>query len=136
MKGATDAGERIQFVGVAPSATAEAKLALRLGKLPVRARVCLRRDPEDFSCVYDAETFSFGSVKLPSLISEPGDEQFHERVTMLERFDGLWNGLYVVFLGLRLSSVWEKRLVPAVKAWAAGTPTMTAAVYREMMRKV
>jgi len=136
MKGANDASERIQFVGVAPSATREAKLALRLGKLPVRARVCLRQDPEDFSCVYDAETFSFGAVKLPAVISEPGEEQFLERVAMLERFDGLWNGLYEEFLTLRLSSAWEKRLVPAVKSWAAGAATMTTSVYREMMRKL
>ena len=46
MKSASDAGERIQFTGVAPSTTSEAKLALRRGKLPVRARVCLRQDPE------------------------------------------------------------------------------------------
>jgi hypothetical protein len=136
MKSASDAGERIQFTGVAPSASSEAKLALRLGKLPVRARVCLRQDPEDFSCVYDAETFSFGSVKLPALIAEPGDEQFRERVTMLERFDRLWNGLYAEFLSLRLSPAWERDLVPAVKAWAAGAPKLTVTAYRAIMRKV
>lgn len=135
MKGATDGTERIQFTGVAPSATAEAKLALRLGKLPVRARVCLRRDPEDFSCVYDAETFSFGSVKLPAFITEPGEEQFQERAALLERFDALFCGLYLEFLRLRLSPVWEKTLVPAVKAWAAGSPTLTPAAYRTMLRK-
>src|SRR5690606_37877661 len=89
MKSSSDAGERIQFTGVAPSSTSEGKLARRLGKLPVRARVCLRTDPEDWSCVYDAETFSFGSVKLPAQLTEPGDEQFRERVTLLERFDAL-----------------------------------------------
>jgi hypothetical protein len=135
MKGASDGGERIHFTGVAPSTTSEAKLALRRGKLPVRARVCLRQDPEDFSCVYDAETFSFGSVKVPALIAEPGDEQFRERVTMLERFDQLWNSLYAEFLKLRLSPAWESVLLPAVKAWAAGSPTLTTKAYRAMLRK-
>lgn len=135
MKGASDGGERIHFTGVAPSTTSEAKLALRRGKLPVRARVCLRQDPEDFSCVYDAESFSFGSVKVPALIAEPGDEQFRERVTMLERFDQLWNSLYAEFLKLRLSPAWESVLLPAVKAWAAGSPTLTTKSYRAMLRK-
>jgi hypothetical protein len=135
MKSASDGTERIQFTGVAPSASSEAKLALCRGKLPVRARVCIRQDPEDFSCVYDAETFSFGSVKVPTLIAEPGDEQFRERVAMLERFDQLWNGLYAEFLSLRLSPAWEKELVPAVKAWAAGSPKLTTKAYRATLRK-
>lgn len=134
MKSASDATERIQFNGVAPSSTAEAKLALRLGKLPARARVCLRVDPEDFSCVFDAETFSFGSVKLPATISEPGDEQFRERVAMLERFDQLWTALYQEFLRLRLLPTWDREFVPAVKAWAAGSPKLTPAGYRALLR--
>jgi hypothetical protein len=122
-------------MGVAPSSTAEAKLALRRGKLPVRARVSLRHDPEDFSCVFDAESFSFGTVKLPARIAEPGEEQFRERVAMLERFDAMWSALYQEFLRLRLSTAWEKALVPAVKAWASGTPTLTTAAYRGLLRR-
>lgn len=135
LKSSSDTGERIQFTGVAPSGTAEAKLALQRGKMPVRARVCMRRDPEDFSCVYDAETFSFGSVKVPALIAERGDEQFQERVGMLEQFDQLWNELYLEFLSLRLSPLWEKELVPAVKAWAAGNPKLTTTAYRGLARR-
>jgi adenosylmethionine-8-amino-7-oxononanoate aminotransferase len=89
----------------------------------------------DFSCVFDAESFSFGTAKLPARIAEPGEEQFRERVAMLERFDAMWSALYQEFLRLRLSTAWEKALVPAVKAWASGAPTLTTAAYRGLLRR-
>lgn len=135
LQSATDAQERIRFNGVAPSATDEAKLALRYDKVPVRAKVSLGYDAKEFSFVYDAVSFSFGSVKLPALITQPGDERFQERVHLLELLDTLWNELYAEFLGLRLSAVWENELVPAIKHWAQRKPTLSSQAYRGLLKR-
>jgi hypothetical protein len=133
LQSASDAHERIQLVGVAPSATPEAKLGLRFNKLPVRARVCLAFEGKQFSLLYDATTFSFGSVKLPALITEDGEERFLERMQLLELLDQLWNELYAEFLALRLSPHWERTLLPAVLAWARGQSTLSTKAYRALL---
>lgn len=135
LRSASDGQERIQFTGVAPSASEEAKLALRFDKHPIRARVSLRVEQFEYSLVFDADTFSFGSVKIPALLTEDGDDAFQERIALLDRLDAVWNSLYEEFLALRLAKAWEQEFVPAVGAWARGVPKLTATGYRAMLKR-
>lgn len=135
LQSATDAQERIQFNGVAPTATQEAKLALRFDKLPVRARICVTKDTQDFSFIYEGETFSFASVKLPALLTQPSDEQFLERMSLLELLDDLFSEMWLEFLGLRLSPLWDKEFVPAVQRWAQGNPSLSQQGYRGLLKR-
>lgn len=135
LRAASDATEKVQFSGVAPSASLEAKLALRGNKIPQRARVCIRHDPKEFSFVLDAETFGFGSVKLPALLTQEGDEQFLERMELLQELFELFNEVYAEYLGLRITPLWEKEFVPAVMAWAQGEPTLSPQAYRGLLKR-
>lgn len=135
LRAASDPTEKVQFSGVAPSASLEAKLALRGNKIPQRARVCIRSDPKEFSFVFDAETFAFGTVKLPALLTEDGDEQFLERMDLLNELFELFNEVYSEFLTLRTSALWDKEFVPAVLAWAKGEPQMSTQAYRGLLKR-
>ncbi len=87
------------------------------------------------SFLSDAETFAFGSVKWPALLTQEGDEQFLERMQLLQELFELWNEVYAEFLGLRLSPLWEKEFVPAVLAWAKGKPQLSPQAYRGLLKR-
>jgi hypothetical protein len=159
LRGALDSAERIQFTGVDPSKSAEAKLALRSNKLPQRARISLRTDQGEFSFVFDADTFSFGSVKLPAMLGDDAeekiskdelqfastapkasvpkdaDEQFLERMELLRTLDELWRLLYAEFLQVRLHEDWEKVLVPSIVSWSKGKPEFDTRSYGALLKR-
>lgn len=135
LRAAADTQERVAFRGANPSATPEAKLALRSNKLPQRVKVCLRVGERDFSCVFDAESFSFGSVKIPELLSTEEDDGFLERMELIAQLDDIWMELYAEFLTLRLSTSWDRELVPAIAQWSKGKPTLSTQAYRGMLKR-
>ncbi len=157
LKGALDGQERVQFTGVEPSASPEAKLALRANKLPSRARICMRQNEQEFSFVFDAETFSFGSVKLPAVLDDEDndplealkegpkpkqqkpqkdvDEQLAERMQLLQQLDELWKQLYAEFLQLRTANEWDKKFLSALLDWAKGKPSLTPEGYRKLLQR-
>jgi hypothetical protein len=135
LQSVSDKNERTLLRGLAPSATREAKLALLSGKVPLRARVCLRHEEQDFSFVFDAVSFSMGSIKLPVVLIQEEDEGFFERMRLLEHLDDLWRELYAEFLSLRLSELWESDLVPALRAWAEGKESLSTRAYRGVLQR-
>lgn len=159
LRGALEAQERIQFTGVDPSKSPEAKLALRSNKLPQKARIGLRTDRGEYAFVFEAETFSFGSVRLPAIlggdpeekidkdelqfgatkpqpkVNQDSDEQFLERMDLLRALDELWKLLYAEFLQVRLTESWEQTLVPAIVSWSLGKPLLDTRSYGAILRK-
>ncbi len=135
MQSVSDRNERTQFKGIAPSGTREAKLALLSGKVPLRARICLTHDEQDYSFVFDALSLSMGTVKLPTVLVKEEDEGFFERMRLLEHLDDLWQEQYREFLTLRLSSLWEAELVPALLAWANGKEALSERAYRGLLQR-
>jgi len=132
----SDKNERTVLRGLAPSATPEAKLALVRGKVPLRARVCITHENQEFSLVFDAPSFSMGSLKVPALLVEAEDETFYERMRLIEHVEDLWNELYTEFLSLRLSSQWQSVMLPALEDWAVGGEGMTQRKYRSLLEYV
>lgn len=109
--------EHARLKGAAPSATPEAHEALRQGKLPAQARVRLTRGDLEYAFVFTAETLALSAVKIPDVVKEESDEQFYERMYLVEDLEHMLGAVYARFVGLRLSVAWESTVVPAIRAW-------------------
>lgn len=127
--------EQSRMKGAAPSATPEAHEALRQGKLPAQARVRVTRGELEFAFVFTAETLGLSAVKIPKVINEEGDEQFYERMYLVEDLEAMLASLYAKFTALRLSTAWDAALVPAIRAWVRDEAVDVAA-YRRMRAQV
>ena len=109
--------EHCRLKGAAPSATTEAHEALRQGKLPAQARVRLTRGELEFAFLFTADTLALSAVKIPDVVKEESDEQFYERMYLVEDLERMLGAIYSRFVALRLCTVWDSAVVPAIRAW-------------------
>lgn len=108
--------------GSTPSATSEAKEALRRGKLPTKAKIRVDRGPQSWSFIFDADSLGVASVQIPALITEDTDERFYERMQLVEELEAILGGLYEQFVKVRTSDAWGHDVVPAMRAWVQRNP--------------
>jgi hypothetical protein len=116
-------GARITVSGHEAS-LAEAREALRQGKLVEALRLGLEIHGEEYWLSLDAAELAVKGLKLPS--TAPGGETPEgleglvlERVALLENALKAVQGLFKLFLGLRLDSQAGPELREALTAWAA-----------------
>jgi len=102
-----------------PSASPEAKEALRQGKLPIKAKVRLARGPQTWGFVLNADTLGISSVQIPALLKEENDEKFFERMELVESLEAIVADLLGTFLELRTSEHWDVDSVPKLRGWLA-----------------
>ena len=128
--------EKSALRGPAPSVAPEAHEGLRQGKLPTGAGIGIRQGEQTFACSFKADAFSLSAVRLPTLVQEQTDEKFYERMFLLEQLESMLEALFDEFLELRLSKRWESDLLPAIRAWVAGSPSMDSRDYEQLLRSV
>lgn len=133
-KGA-DIVEQSRMKGGSPSATPEAKEALRQGKVPTKTRISISQQEREFSFVLEGEPFALSGVKTPTLLQEEREEKFYERMYLLEELEEMIHALYNEFLVLRLTPAWEREIAPAISAWVREEPEMNTAEYLEVVQK-
>jgi hypothetical protein len=109
--------ELASLKGQAPSANAEAHEALRQGKLPTRACVRVLRNELEYGFVLTADDLALSSVKIPAQLKQEKEEQFYERMYLLEELENMIEGLFADFLLLRLGKAWDASVLPAVRLW-------------------
>lgn len=114
--------EESKLKGVNPSATSEAREALRQGKLPTIARARLRKDDHDFAFVFNADALSLSSLKLPDVVKEGESEPFFDRVALIEEVESALGALYSDFLRLRAHDAWAETVLPAIMRWVRDEP--------------
>lgn len=119
-------GERIALRGIQPSATAEAKEALRQNKLPTRARLILRSESHEFALVLDAATLGVSAASVPAVLSRDADEAFLERMTLLDALGRKLDDLFARFVRVRLGGTWQEHWVPAMASWMQDQPVRPA----------
>ncbi|WP_437956463.1 hypothetical protein WME76_34370 [Sorangium sp. So ce119] len=119
--------EQSRLKGAAPSSAPEAHEALRQGKLPSQARVRVTRGELEYAFLFNADAFALSGVKIPSVVKDAADEQFYERMYLIEELETLFTALYGEFLALRLSTSWEPAVAPFLRAWVRGEPVDVAA---------
>jgi hypothetical protein len=128
--------EQARLKGVMPSAEPEAHQALRQGKLPAQA--CLRVTVGElkYAFSFQADTLALAAVKIPAVVKDEADDQFYERMYLVEELESLVAALYAKFIAIRLSPVWEQQVLPAVQAWVRGEPTMHHDVYAKLRARI
>jgi hypothetical protein len=100
-----------------PSASPEAKEALRQGKLPVKAKVRVNRGTQSWGFLLDADTLGIASVQIPAMLKEENDDKFYERMDLVESLEAILDDLLGTFLTLRTSERWDAEVVPKMRSW-------------------
>ncbi len=110
--------ERNTISGGSPAYSPEAKTALRHGKRPTKAKLGVVKEGREWSFNLKAEDLSFSGVKIPALLSREEEEQFYERMFLLEELEQIVGTLYKEFLAIRLDvHAWSTLMLPALKDW-------------------
>jgi hypothetical protein len=90
---------------------------------------------EEYVFGFNAQTFGLSGVKLTEVLTEEADERFYERMRLLEQLEAALNDLYAEFLTVRLSSLWNKELLPFLRAWVKGKETLTPRQYAGLLKR-
>lgn len=121
--------ERHDLKGGAPAHSPEAKIALRQGKRPAKAKLGVLKEGREWSLTLKAESLDLSGIKIPALLSREEEEQFYERMYLLEELEDIILGLYNEFLTIRLSLQWDAILVPCLKTWITSDTQRTQEDY-------
>lgn len=109
--------QRSDLRGGAPAYSVEAVTALRQGKRPTKAKLRIIKEGREWAFSFKAETFDLTGLKIPALLTQETDEQFYERMYLIEEVEEIMHALYQEFLAVRLSEQWGERFVGAMKDW-------------------
>ena len=121
--------------GAAPSATSEAREALRRAKLPISARIRIDRGQQAFGFVFNAKTLNLSSVLLPQLIKEEVDERFFERMYLIDELEKMVDALFERFLSFRLAPSWTTKFLPMIRTWVVDASPVDPKVYRAVCKE-
>jgi len=109
--------EQSRLKGGAPAYSPEAHKALQLGKRVRSAKLRIVKDEREWLFSINADTFAMSGVKLPAVLSQEEDDQFYERMYLIEELEVVWMGLYGQFVRLRIDAeAWESEL-NAIRTW-------------------
>lgn len=127
--------EQVVFKGVAPSGRVEPKFALQQHWIPVKARVCVSVDTQDFAFVLEADSLAKTAIKLPVLTAKESDERFYERMHLLEVLDTVVEEQFREFLDIRMTRLWDAELIPAIINWSEGKASLSPQAYRGLVQR-
>jgi hypothetical protein len=128
--------EQSRLKSATPGCAPEAHEALRQGKLPTVARVRVVRGELEYRFLFRADNFAISGVKIPAAAKGESDEQFYERMYLVEDLEALLGSLYARFLAIRLAKAWNDTVVPAIMAWVRGESPLDESTYRKAVAKV
>ena len=128
--------EQARLKGVTPAAEPEAHQAMRQGKLPSQARLRITAGELTYVLAFNADTLAMASVKIPNVVKEEVDEQFYERMYLVEELESLLAALYAKFVAIRLSTAWDAQVLPAIRAWVRGEPMLHPDVYAKLRARI
>jgi len=121
-----DGRERVTCTTQA-SALHEARTALQQGKWVQEVQLVLRTGENEYTLTLDTSLWTIKGLKtpkqMPDFDAEDEEGRFLERMFFLEEALSALNGLYSHFLNLRLGSLWEADVLPALKLWIEGKET-------------
>jgi hypothetical protein len=104
-----------------PGAAAEAREALRQGKLPREARLRLTSGDREYAWMFKADALSIGGLAIPAELDIKKDEiseVLYERMRLVEALEATLEALWSDFLALRLSEAWSATVLPALVKFA------------------
>jgi recombination associated protein RdgC len=95
----------------------EARTALSVGKVVSAAKLEIARGERAFAATIAGDTLDVRSAKYPDPEAEDPEERALERLEAMEELAEIIDGLYGLFLAVRLAPVWDAKEVPAVTKW-------------------
>lgn len=99
----------------------EGKLALRKGGMVVELNLCYREREQEWRFTVKGESLSFFGLRCPGLaaIENPEDVEAAvlEKAYALEKVIEVLDRFFYRFISLRVSTEWQKRLVPEMRKW-------------------
>lgn len=104
-----------------PGTAAEAREALRQGKLPREARLRLTSGDREYAWMFKADTLSIGGLAIPAELDIKKDELsevLYERMRLVEALEATLEALWSDYLALRLSEAWTAAVLPSLMRWA------------------
>jgi hypothetical protein len=110
------------FKGGSPGDALDTRYAIAGGLSVREAELVLVRGEKTFSFALTSDSFDLRRVNLPDLINDSDDhaeDMAAERLTLLDELDACLRSAFAHFLGLRLSSGWSKKHIPALREWLA-----------------
>jgi hypothetical protein len=90
---------------------------------------------QEYVFTINGKTLGLSGVKIPEVGLEALDERFYERMRLLEQLDEIVTTLYDEFLLVRLSTLWDAELAPAMRDWVKGRDTMTTRQYAGLVQR-
>lgn len=121
--------ERNTLKGGSPAHSPEAKTALRQGKRVSQAKLGIIKEGREWSLRLKTESLDISGAKLPALLSREEEEQFYERMYLLEELEDILAELYAEFLTIRLDDAWSEVMVPAIRDWIEQDDLLDASHY-------
>jgi len=109
------------------SGLGEARFALARGKKVTKARFRMSLGEDEWSFGWEAGRLSFQSMRLPAGptdLREDPDGVFFERVRLMERAMEVLDGLFSMFVSLRLSPHWNSLELPELARWVGQGASM------------
>ncbi len=102
----------------------EGMAALKEGKKIEEARISIRTGENEFTMLFKATWFSFGSFKTPRVLPESeadpeegAEGRFLEKISLIEEGMEIIDSLFEYFLEVRASDKWESVELPSVRRW-------------------
>lgn len=103
--------------GDTPQLRADARAALRTGKVPRKAGLIMEASRQAFNFQLDAESFALTSARLPEVDEADTPRVLIEaRIGLLRDLCGTLDAAYCDFLAIRLSRAWPA-IVESIRAW-------------------
>jgi hypothetical protein len=106
---------------------AEARTALKEGKKVSQARLRVAADGKEWQVTLKADGLDLASVKAPKTL-EPDEEEaesqagrFLDRLAVMQELARIVDGLYGLFLTVRLTDDWSRDVLPRLRKWAEET---------------
>ncbi len=113
--------------GDGPTRSAEAREALRVGKVPRKAGLILDVGKEQFSLTLDAENFGYAGLKLPDVAeADTPRTLLEERLKLLADAVAAVEGMFTAFLKTRVSPRWQEHAAE-ITEWIKPEPAVAGA---------
>jgi hypothetical protein len=103
--------------GAAAPYAREVRRALASGLLVHQARLRLVHGERTFELTVDAEHLDVRAAKLPELLTDEEDDRAAERLDLCDQLGRMIDALVAAFLEVRAGKGWDKKVVPALRAW-------------------
>jgi len=105
--------------GGQPTATAEARSALRAGKTVETANVGVRIGEREYTLALKGETLELAGLKVPGEVKDGLDERIYERMFLLDEITAILDVLFFRFTEERLDQDFRTKTLQPIREWIA-----------------